>query len=215
MTSIQLAAVQQIHIFAHRYRLIAQDPGRYLSFGAFAELGSLRGEKGAKTGDREGTCGIGGPYPKTMTITIRNCDWRFCNEAGSARSARSDRSDFHLRTMLENRHWESVFGGLKELRIELEIYNQEREVLVPTINMLKEFDFDIGGGESLVAEETVEENVWMAPNIENKGEEMEHYVAALLWKVKSVKVRPHELDPYPRFEAYLCLIKPLKEPRNE
>ena len=183
MTSVQLAAVQQVHVFAHRCRLQAEDPGRYFSYGALAELGSLRSEKGVKTDGWDDRRGMGGPYPKRMTITIRDCDWRFHHEF---------RSEFHLGYMLGNRHWESVFGELKELRIELEIYNQEREMLVPAINMLKEFDFDIGGGESLVAEEIVEENVWMAPKFDENGKEMEHYVAALVWKVKSVKVRPHK-----------------------
>lgn len=68
MTSAQLAAVQHIHIFAKRSCITAEDPGRYISYSAFAELGCLRGKK---IGERRDTCGIGGPYPKKMKITIR------------------------------------------------------------------------------------------------------------------------------------------------
>lgn len=77
MTSTQLAAVQYIHIFAKRSCLTAKDPGRYISYSAFAELGSLRGKKWKNTGERRDTCGIGGLYPKKMKITIRNGDWTF------------------------------------------------------------------------------------------------------------------------------------------
>ena len=95
--------------------------------------------------------------------------------------------------MLGNRHWENVLGGLKELRVELEIEDKEKEVLVPLINKLKDFDFDIGGGESLIAEENVKENWWMGPikrhldyPLEDKWEETQYYVAAVVWKLRSV-----------------------------
>ncbi|KAF6238062.1 hypothetical protein HO173_003696 [Letharia columbiana] len=182
MTSAQLAAVQHIHIFANRSRLTAEDPGRYISHSAFAELGCLRGKKEKEAGEGEGTCGIGGPYPKMMTITIRDCDWKFRNH-----------TQFDLDNMLGNRHWENVLGELKELRMELEIENRQKEALMPVINKLKGFEFDIGGGESLVAEENVKENSWMGPIQYPRDyapgdmcEERTYYVATLVWKVRSV-----------------------------
>ncbi len=103
MTSTQLAAVQHIQIFANRFRLTAQDPGRYISYSAFAELSCLRGEKEKKADGRAGTYGIGGPYPRTVTITIRNCDWTFRNT-----------TLFNLDNILGNRHWETVLGGVED-----------------------------------------------------------------------------------------------------
>ena len=131
------------------------------------------------------TDGIAGPYPRTMTITIRNCDWRFCNP-----------TVFNLDNMLGNRHWETVLGGLKELRMELEIEDKEKGVLVPVINKLKEFEFDIGRGELLVAEENVKESGWMGPIDRSLGhtlegpkwEETKYYVATLVWKMRSVSL---------------------------
>lgn len=182
MTSAQLAEVQHIHIFANRSRLRAEDPGRYISYSAFAELGCLRGMKEKKASDGRGICGIGGPYPRMMTITIRNRDWRFRHH-----------TQFDLDNMLGNGHWENVLGGLKELRMELEIEDKEKEVLDPLINKLKDFEFDIGGGESLIAEENVKENWWMGPikrrldyPLEDKWEETQYYVAAVVWKLRSV-----------------------------
>ena len=182
MTPAQLAAVQHIHIFANRSRLAAADPGRYISYGAFAELGCLRGKREKQTDDGQGTCGIGGPYPKTMTITIRNCDWKFRNH-----------TQFDLDNMLRNRHWENVLGGLKELTFELEIEDKQKEVLLPVIRELKEFDFDIGGGELLVADKSVKENVWTGP-IErhldypqkDKWESTEYFIATVVWKLRTV-----------------------------
>ena len=48
MTSAQLAAVQDIHIIAKRSSLSAEDPGRYISYNPFAELGHLRGKRERK-----------------------------------------------------------------------------------------------------------------------------------------------------------------------
>ena len=126
--------------------------------------------------------GIGGPYPKTVTITIRNGDWALRNEPR-----------FDLDNMLRNRHWENVLGGLKKLRIELEVEDMNKESLVPVISKLKESTFNIGGGEWLVAEEIVKENGWTGPikrrlacPQEDEWEETRYYVATLVWKVRSI-----------------------------
>lgn len=182
MTSAQLAAVQHIHIFAGRSRLSANDPGRYISHSAFAELGCLRGKRGKRAGVREAICGLGAPYPKTMTITIRFCEWTWQNQPR-----------FDLDNMLRNRHWEGVLGGLKELRIELDIEDQNKENLGPVINKLKVYTFDIGGGEWLVADECVEESGWTGPikccsvyQQSNEWEEMRYYVATMVWRMRSI-----------------------------
>ena len=70
--------------------------------------------------------------------------------------------------------------------MELETEKKEKDSMVPIINKLKEFEFDIGGGESLVAENTVKEEVWMGPLNEDKREESELYVATIVWKMRSV-----------------------------
>lgn len=181
MTSAQLAAVQHMHIFAGRSRLTARDPGQYISHSAFAELGFLRGKRGERVNKKETICGIGAPYPKTMTITIRFCECSWQN-----------RPRFDLDNMLRNRHWENVFGGLKELRIELEIEDAYRENLVSVIDKLKVSEFDVGGGEWLVAEEYVKESGWTGPiqrpvpcPQEDKWEETRYYVATMVWKMRS------------------------------
>ncbi len=79
--------------------------------------------------------------------------------------------------------------------MELEIEDKEKGVLVPVINKLKEFQFDIGRGELLVAEENVKESGWMGlikrrlgyPQ-EGKLEETKYYVATLVWKMRSVSL---------------------------
>ena len=142
----------------------------------------MRGKKKEKRSKKEGRCGIGGPYPKTMTITIRKGDWGFRNQPR-----------FDLDNMLSNRHWESVFGGLKELRIELEVEDKNKKCLLPVINKLKVSEFDIGKGEWLIPEEIVWENGWTGPiqrhlisPPEDKWEETRYYVATLVWKMRPI-----------------------------
>ena len=174
MTSAQVAAVQHVHIFTHSSRLRSRDPGQYMSYSALAELGFLRRNKGEKNGARGAPLGIGGPYPKKMTFTIRCRDWRV---------------DL---AMLNNRHWENVFGGLKELTMELVVGEEHKEMLMPTVDKLKAFRFDIGENKSLVAE-TVKEDWWIGPVQGNsmgfgKGEggQTKLYVATIVWKTRSV-----------------------------
>ena len=142
----------------------------------------MRGKEGEKGSKKDGIRGIGGPYPKTMTITIRKGDWDFRNEPL-----------FNLHNMLRNRHWENVLGGLKKLRIELEVEDTNKESLVPVINKLKESAFNIGDGEWLVAEENVKESGWTGPvkrhlayPQEDEWEETRYYVATLVWKMRSI-----------------------------
>ena len=183
MSPAQLAAVQHIHIFANRTRLTAKDPGQYISYSAFAELGSLRGKKGRVARGERGACGIGGPYPRTMTITISKVDWNFRNHF-----------QVDLEKFLRNKHWENVLGELKELRMELEVEDEEKEVLVPIINKLKNFEFNIGGGGSLVAGKEVKESVWKGGLIERPlggpqpftWRETKFHVVTVVWRVRSV-----------------------------
>lgn len=133
----------------------------------------MRGKKEKRIGERRDICGIGGRYHKKMKITIRNGDWTFCKY-----------TKFNLDNMSGNRHWEHVLGRSKELRMGLEIRGKQKEVLVPIINKLKKFEFNIGGGESLVAEEKATENGWMGPIEEYPQKETwegpEYYVATVV-----------------------------------
>ena len=142
----------------------------------------MRGKKGERGSKREGIRGIGGPYFKTMRITIRKGDWDCRNEPR-----------FDLDNMLRNRHWENVLGGVKKLTIELEAEAMNKESLVPVINKLKMSEFNIGGGQWLVAKESVKENGWTGPikrrlayQQEDKWEETRYYVATLVWKMRSI-----------------------------
>ena len=182
MTAAQVAAVQHIHIFAKRARLTAKDAGQYISHSAFAELGHMREISGRRVGEGKDANQSVAPHPKTMTITVRECDWTF-----------RQKTLFTLDNMMRNEHWENVLGGLKELRMELEVLYVDKEVLVPIIDKLKVFRFDIGGGEVLVAEKTVDEHRWVGPikrrphiAVKAKWEQTEFFVARIVWKVRSV-----------------------------
>ena len=116
-----------------------------------------------------------------MMITIRNCDWNIHNHI-----------QCDLDNMLRTGHWKNVLGGLKELKIELEIEDERKEILVPVINKLKVFEFEIGEGEWLVAEEHVKEIGWTGPirrllayPQEDKWEDTKYYVATVVWKKRS------------------------------
>ena len=95
--------------------------------------------------------------------------------------------------MLGNRHWGNVLGELKELRIEMETEKIEKDKLIPLINYLRKFEFDIGQGVSLIAEENLHERSWMGPikrrllyPQEDKWEETRFHVVMVVWRVRSV-----------------------------
>ena len=90
-----------------------------------------------------------GPFPKTLTFTLADLDWEYVWGTSGAK--------FDLETMLENQHWEIFFGGLEVLTMELEANQEEKAALAPLVKRLREYVFDIGNGEVLVAEEDLKE----------------------------------------------------------
>ena len=187
MTDEQLAAVQHIHIFADYNRLNSKDPGTYLSHTAFAELGYLRDGSGPgrlKACPRRRK----GPFPKRFTITLRHMDWKISRF--DPRLDPETRPYLCLENMLRNEHWENVFGGLKVLRMELEVEEVRKEDLVPLVKRLREYVFDIGKGEVLVAEEHVQESTWEGGrqelSMESKWVDATFYVVAIVWKVRKM-----------------------------
>ena len=122
-----------------------------------------------------------GPFPKTLTFTLADLDWEYVWGASGAK--------FDLETMLENRHWENVFGGLEVLTMELEANEEEKAALAPLVKRLREYVFDIGNGEVLFAEEDLKESKWTGPldsgrNMEPKWENGTFFVVAIFWKVR-------------------------------
>ena len=181
LTDEQLAAVQHLRVFASPFRLIAEDPGRYASQTAFAELGCMRYGSGFGRSDPSFSCRKG-PFPRTLTITIRHVDWKAWG-VGYRISPH-----FSLECMLGNHHWENIFGGLKVLRMELETEEVEKEQLIPLVKRLQEYDFDIGNGELLIAEQDVQEWTWKGMvkrgPFDPKWDEKTFYVVAIVWRVK-------------------------------
>ena len=181
MTSEQLAAVQHLHIFAERSRLSAADHGQYISYSAFAELGYLREKRNDNPERKESSWGLGGPYPQTLTITIRHMDWVYPRGT----------HEMHLESMLQNEHWENVFGGLKTLKMELEKWEAEKASLEPIVQRLQDFVFDIGNGEVLVAEEDARESTWTGPLYYRDGDlkwkDVNFSVFTITWRVQSGK----------------------------
>ncbi|KAL9637262.1 MAG: hypothetical protein Q9164_002307 [Protoblastenia rupestris] len=190
LTAAQLVAVQSVHIFAHRDQLRARDPGTYFSNTAFADYGCLRHTKGAITqrGVHRGSvaAGIDGPYPKALTITIRHVDWftgpyQVWDSLG-------------LEHMLANKHWENIFGGLECLSMELEVEEKKRERLEPLLLRLKNFVFDIGHDQGLVAEHAVKERQWrgrirrmpQVPGDDHIWEETVFNIVTITWRSRSL-----------------------------
>lgn len=180
MTPEQLAAVQHLHIFAPRTTLFARDPGEFVTNGCFAELGIMRRERKSKKFHRSIQTSprrLGGPFPQSITITLRQMN--------------NNITLVDLGRMLTNKHWRGVFGGLNTLRMELEVRKAEREKLEPVVASLLGFTFDIGDGEVLVAEETVQERSWTGLTSCGSGTDMiwkntEFIVATVVWRMKSV-----------------------------
>ena len=176
MTPEQLLCVQELHIYAERRRLYAQEPGAYARHTVFDELCSMRAPKRG-----------GGLFPQRLTITIRHTDWY--NGSHPAK--------YSLDCMLANRHWENTFGGLKVLKMELEAPAKRKEHLKSLSKNLREFTFEIGNGEVLIADSNVEGSVWngkilvdddsrQGALIYKKLVDQEIYVATVTWRVHRI-----------------------------
>ena len=119
-----------------------------------------------------------GPYPKTMMITTRHCDWTW----------RSNNL-LDIGSMILNEHLKIVLGGFNEPRIEMDAQDGIKEVLLPVINKLKDFGCGVGEGEVLIPEENVQEKRWVGPlkchsdNLPGYAwTETEYYAATVVWK---------------------------------
>ena len=114
LTSEQLPAVQHIHIVAKPKYQRAEGPKVRSHQTLFLELDRLRygfhPERGARNG----------PFPKRFTITISHTQWK------RSRIYRNDCPKLCLNHMLDYEHWDKVFGGLKVLRMELEVEEEEK-----------------------------------------------------------------------------------------
>ena len=181
MTSAQIANIQHLQVFAGPRALKSADRGKYIPKGVFAEIGSMRSGR-FSTGQRF----KGLVCPKTITLTIRRLDWqdwdRSCDKNFS----------YSLHGMLQNKHWANVFGGLKTLKMELEVEEKEKERLGPVVKALSNFIFEIGNGERLVAEQKIGEYTWTGPIMVNNSawlgwQDTTIYVASIIWRSRSVR----------------------------
>ena len=180
MTDEQLAAVNHVQMYAPPRCLMAMDPGRYRSDGLLLEYAYLRNSRAPDVRVRKGYLRRKGPFPRTMTITLRCSDW----------GEYSNSQDADLECMLDNRHWESLFGGVRTLRMELEVEEKKKAFLTALIQRLKGYVFDIGNGEELVAEADVRESTWAG--LYDKGPEegsvrTTFYVATVTWKMRKLE----------------------------
>jgi hypothetical protein len=116
LTSEQLAAVQHIHIVAKPKYQNPEGPKVRSNQTLFLELDHLRHGFHPERGGRNG------PFPKTFTITISHTDWK------RSRIYRKDCPKLCLNHMLDYEHWDKVFGGLKVLRMELEVEEEEGDL---------------------------------------------------------------------------------------
>ena len=152
MTPKQLEAVKTIQIVTSSQCLIAKDPDIHAVNGPLARLASLRykyvGENIKSLRDLR--C-IDGPFPQELTLTLQHGGWRtwFTN-----------RPSYDLAGWLENHHWRNVFGGLRKLRMELEIQEADRWRIDPLIERLKAYSFDIGDHQILRPQDSLSETVW-------------------------------------------------------
>lgn len=169
MTPAQLAAVRHLHIFSASHRLYSKEGGSYKSHNRLPELGYLRDSPSNLVPP-----GLCGPYPRILTITLRHTDPGL---------------NYSLEYSPRKKQWENVFGGVKVLRIELEVCDADKELLKPTVQRLKNFAWDFGNGKVLIAEEKVHENTWTHPV--DRGtldmpecEEYRFYVAMIVWKAR-------------------------------
>ena len=180
MTPEQLAAVQHIHIFAaDSLSLDTRDPGQYLSHSFFAELGCMRSGTGSSRRNNVLPWQIVELRPRNMTITFRGDGWDYWVGWG--------RNDCNLNKFLQNKHWENVLGGLKMLRMEVEVPDPKREGSGSVVETLTNFNFNIGKGEILVPEKDLEESRWTrrstSPQIMYDSE---FYLATVIWRVEKV-----------------------------
>lgn len=93
--------------------------------------------------------GIGGPFPEEMRITIPHQGWKaIWFSRGHQR--------YELDHMMHGRCWRDVLGGVKILKMDLEIDEPDKELIVPLVEKLQGFVFDLGNGEELGVEDVKE-----------------------------------------------------------
>ena len=134
MAPQQLAAVKKMQLFVGYDQFNAMDPGWFLASTCFADLGFVRGTRRLNRKDI-----LGGPYPRSLTLTISQLD-------SCAGEIPIDFEEF-----LRNERWENVFGGLRLLKLELEVAvcQKERFIESGVLERLRDYVFDIGNGQIL------------------------------------------------------------------
>ena len=132
MTPQQLAAVKNMQLFVEQDHFNAMNPGWFPDSSCFADLGFVRGARRRNRRDI-----LGGPYPWSLTLTVSQ---NYLAELPM---------DFEQ--FLRNEQWESVFGGLKLLKLELEVPFCRKEILIESrvLERLRDYVFDIGNGQIL------------------------------------------------------------------
>ncbi len=181
----QLAAVHHVQVFGEVSLLLAQEAegqAQFVTHGILAELCMLRGRCSPEWKFDNSMWRDGRWCPRMITITVRQMDWR--NEWEYEHSG--------LDYMLQARHWEVVFGGLKVLKMELEVPKRKKAWVGTVVEKLVDFRFDIGDGEELVAEQKLEESTWTGPIDMNCFDghttwgDLEFLVVTVVWKVRQV-----------------------------
>ena len=134
MTTQQLAAVKNMQLFIGYDHFNAINPGWFLDSTCFADLGFVRGTRRLNRTDI-----LGGPYPQSLTLTVSYLDLYIAG------------LPIDFEQFLRNERWECVFGGLKRLKMELEVpvCRKERLIGSKVLERLRDYVFDIGKGQVL------------------------------------------------------------------
>ena len=195
LTPIQLAAVRDVHVLVYSGHLRSREGGTYLSDTFLAEWAYIRTPPSHPGFQRQSdnigpSHSSGGPRSQTMTITMILSSWQLFK--ANTRLVTS---------MLENEHWENVFGGLNELKMQLEIEWSERDKLQKIIARFKGVVWNIGRGQELAPTGTLKEDDWMGTKYQAVGgsflpqEEgqpsplcsVRYWTGTLMWKVRAVQ----------------------------
>ena len=187
MVPWQLASVRHLHVCAVCPRLGARDPGTYVSHSVWAELGCLRlplsqdshKDKGWH-GQREG---IGGPFPREVTVTIRGWGWVW--------RSRNTNIETNPGWMLQNKDWTNVLGGVETLRVQMEIKVETpaADTVRSLLPRIEKYVFEIGGQRILVHSSTREwtHKTWSPDNPEpaDKEEFTEFTIVEVAWRAQA------------------------------
>ncbi|KAL8786669.1 MAG: hypothetical protein Q9195_008123 [Heterodermia aff. obscurata] len=176
MAPQQLAAVKNMQLFVGYDHFNAMNPGWFLDSTCFADLGFVRGTRRLNRTDI-----LGGPYPQNLTLTISQMDLCVAE------------IPINFEQFLRNERWECVFGGLKRLKLEMEIAvcRKERFIESRVLDRLRGYVFDIGNGQILQAKgNQFDERSWKRPcdhyvESDQQGCMMcDFWLVGITWQVK-------------------------------